>query len=197
MSQQPTFRTNRSMASRTNKYAAQCERCLLKVEAEQGVLTYEGGSWVVRHAEGRCGVLEETPAPVVAARPVAHQIPEGRYTVTFADGTYKTLRAERQAADADFMPGRIVLSYLSGSNNDADYTSFAHALENGTVVVWKRHQANESLREALKVLIGSPQAAAKAYAEHSGNCFMCGRTLTTPESIKAGVGPTCAGKVAW
>lgn len=30
---------------------------------------------------------------------------------------------------------------------------------------------------------------------HSGRCSRCGRTLTTPESIQAGIGPVCAGKV--
>lgn len=28
----------------------------------------------------------------------------------------------------------------------------------------------------------------------SGNCCRCGRQLTTPESIAAGIGPECAGK---
>lgn len=27
---------------------------------------------------------------------------------------------------------------------------------------------------------------------HEGSCCRCGRTLTTPESIKGGIGPTCA-----
>jgi hypothetical protein len=102
-----------------------------------------------------------------------------------------------QPDDADFMPGRQVISYLSGSNNDSDYTRFAHFLENGTVVVWKKHQATESLREALKVLIASPQAAALAYAEESGCCARCGRTLTVPASLHAGYGPDCITKVSW
>lgn len=31
--------------------------------------------------------------------------------------------------------------------------------------------------------------------DHSGSCGMCGRKLTTPESIKAGLGPICRGKI--
>lgn len=30
---------------------------------------------------------------------------------------------------------------------------------------------------------------------HSGRCGRCGRLLTTPESIKAGFGPECIGKI--
>jgi hypothetical protein len=29
---------------------------------------------------------------------------------------------------------------------------------------------------------------------HEGRCCVCGRKLTTPESVAAGIGPTCAGK---
>ena len=32
---------------------------------------------------------------------------------------------------------------------------------------------------------------------HEGRCCRCGRTLTNPESIKAGIGPECAGKESW
>ena len=31
---------------------------------------------------------------------------------------------------------------------------------------------------------------------HSGKCCRCGRTLTTPESIAAGIGPVCAARPA-
>lgn len=30
---------------------------------------------------------------------------------------------------------------------------------------------------------------------HEGRCCRCGRRLTTPESIKAGIGPECANKI--
>lgn len=192
----PTLRRQSDMAVRTNKYAADCESCFGRVEAEQGILTLEGGQWVVRHKPGRCGVTEPEVQPE-PQRPVTIKVPDGRYTIQFEDGTYKTLRVAAQADDADFMPGRQIVSYLSGSNNDADYTSFAHFLENGSLVVWKRHQDNRSLREAVKVLIGSPQAAALAYAEQSGCCARCGRTLTVPSSLHAGFGPECAKKVIW
>lgn len=191
----PTLRRQSQMPVRVNKYAATCESCHGRVEAEQGFLSLEDSQWVVRHPAGRCGVTEPVAAP--PSRPTIVKVPDGRYTIQFADGTYKTLKVAVQPDDADFMPGRQVISYLSGSNNDSDYTRFAHFLENGTVVVWQKHQATESLREALKVLIASPQAAALAYAEESGCCARCGRTLTVPASLHAGYGPDCITKVSW
>lgn len=37
----------------------------------------------------------------------------------------------------------------------------------------------------------------KRYGELYGACMMCGRRLTNEESIEAGIGPVCAGKVQW
>lgn len=36
----------------------------------------------------------------------------------------------------------------------------------------------------------------RLYAMESGNCWVCGRQLTTLESIEAGIGPVCAGRRA-
>jgi len=35
---------------------------------------------------------------------------------------------------------------------------------------------------------------AKRFGRESGRCMVCGRELTNPESIEAGIGPVCAGK---
>jgi hypothetical protein len=195
MSQQPAFRTNRTMSQGfPNKYAGTCERCRARVEVGEGITTKVDGQWVVNH-RGDC-LAQAEPAPAAPARS-AFKVPDGRYTVTFADGTYKTLRVRTQDEDADFMPGRAILGYLSGANNDSDYTQFAHVDETGTIRVWSKHRENTALREAVKVLIDSPQASALAYAEQSGCCARCGRTLTVPSSLHAGFGPECATKVSF
>ncbi len=36
---------------------------------------------------------------------------------------------------------------------------------------------------------------AKAYGRKTGRCMVCGRKLTHPASIAAGIGPVCAGKL--
>lgn len=135
------------------------------------------------------------------AQPV-RELVEGRFTVSFADGSYRTLRVQRQDADDKFMPGRLLISYLSGSDNDNDYTGFAHVTERGTVVIWKKHRENTSLDEAVKVLAGDPKAAAQAYFEQTGECVACGRTISRPDSIEdakinGGLGPDCVKRYSW
>lgn len=41
-----------------------------------------------------------------------------------------------------------------------------------------------------------PLEAMKAYGREIGECGHCGRTLTDPASIAAGIGPVCAGRMA-
>lgn len=36
--------------------------------------------------------------------------------------------------------------------------------------------------------------AAKNYGKETGQCLVCGRTLTNPDSIEAGIGPICASR---
>lgn len=57
------------------------------------------------------------------------------------------------------------------------------------------------LRPEHKMTLKQALATAKVYAtdvdgELYGRCFVCGRTLTDEESIKANIGPVCAGKFA-
>lgn len=55
-------------------------------------------------------------------------------------------------------------------------------------------RAQESaIREACK----DPLAKAKLYGLQTGRCGCCGRELTDPESIAAGIGPICAGRFGW
>lgn len=189
-----TDRPASSPSARTNKYGARCARC--------GVYVPEGQGTIEKNASGRWDVIHVQPCPdpqqasQAAPAPAAFAVPDGRYTVIWGDH-YKTIRVRHQDEFDDFMPGKVLLSYLSGANNDRDYTRFGHVDERGQVRIWKKHQGNETLREAVKVLLGDPQAASKAYAAESGCCGVCGRTLTTPESLAAGIGPECSKKVGW
>lgn len=57
---------------------------------------------------------------------------------------------------------------------------------------------NRLERERILVEIGKdPRAASIRYGHEIGACGVCGRTLTNPESIAAGIGPVCAGKAGW
>jgi hypothetical protein len=49
----------------------------------------------------------------------------------------------------------------------------------------------------LAKIAADPHAAAVRYGREIGECSMCGRTLTDPESIRRGIGPICANKHGW
>lgn len=128
----------------------------------------------------------------------------GRFTVVLDDkGTYRTIRILRKPKNSGFMPGRMVLGYLNGPDNSNDYLSFGHVDEKtGEVVIWKRHQGNAELAEAVKVLVGDPKAAAQAYFERTGNCTACGQVISRPDSLEnaktnGGLGPDCEDKASW
>lgn len=146
-------------------------------------------------------VLPEMPPERPAAIQVRKEVLDGLYTVVFEDGDYRTLSVRTQEPDASFMPGRKLVSYLSGPDNTGDYTTFANFdAKDGHAYIWKRFQAKEHegsrLREALRVLTADPLAAMAAYGLRSQTCGMCHRPLTTPKSIERGIGPVCAKKMS-
>jgi len=89
---------------------------------------------------------------------------------------------------------------LTGANNESDYTYVGVLTDNGI----KLTSASKVTAEApsyrafnwvirhLSTLDKYPQV--KVY--HEGVCGRCGRTLTTPESIKSGIGPECGKRMS-
>lgn len=55
-------------------------------------------------------------------------------------------------------------------------------------------KVDEGFRGLLDALLADPKAAAVEYGHRTGSCCVCGRTLTDPESVAAGIGPVCASK---
>ena len=53
-------------------------------------------------------------------------------------------------------------------------------------------------QKAKVVLVAAdPMAAAQVYGNETGECCVCGRTLTNRESIESGIGPICSGRMGW
>ena len=122
-------------------------------------------------------------------------IRDGFYTI--AHGTsHKTFRLATQPADADFAPGKQIIAFLRGSNNEGDYTNFAFIID-GRLVPWKRYQSGyEQVLQAARYLVSGPseshEKAGLMYSLDSKRCWRCNRLLTHPESIATGLGPDCA-----
>lgn len=53
----------------------------------------------------------------------------------------------------------------------------------------------KALDFAVNWMLVHPTITPKIEVWHSGRCGRCGRTLTVPESVQAGIGPECAGKM--
>lgn len=152
--------------------------------------------WKIAKIQGTRSTGEEAKA--AQQTEVGRQdLVDGYYTIVFPatedePQTHLTLRLRTQKGDAEFMPGRMLVSLLVGSDNENDYMRIGHVLKGG-VKVWTKHQNNAKLREALFVLCGDPRAAQAAYAEESRCCARCGKTLTHPDSQV--FGPECAKKM--
>ena len=111
-----------------------------------------------------------------------------RYTFKFSKGQART-NSEM-----------IFVKLLTGANNESDYTYVGVLTDNGI----KLTSASKVTAEApsykafnwvirhLSALDKYPQV--KVY--HEGVCGKCGRALTTPESIKSGIGPECGKRMS-
>ena len=127
---------------------------------------------------------------------IVGEIPKhGTYTVKFGDD-HRTIRIRRPHPKAKF----VVAEFLSGPDNTSHFTRFAREAEGGFSVYPSYQREKNSARSvlALKALVGATEKELAEmgfqYSLMSGNCYRCGRTLTVPSSIHAGLGPVCAGK---
>jgi hypothetical protein len=112
----------------------------------------------------------------------------GIYTIAKADGTHRTFKVAIQPSDAKFAPGATVLSYLSGRDNESDYTGMAF-ISKGQLRPWGKFRSNDELLNDAYRMFSNPAAVME-----SAHCARCGKTLTTPESIASGFGPECSKK---
>lgn len=126
---------------------------------------------------------------------VTSSIPNGTYTLVFEDDR-RTLRLRSADWAKDLPPGSQVAEFLSGADNESDYTGFAFIVK-GQPRVWKRFRDDQLIVTALRALLGLDEEAVKEagyrYALESSRCYRCNRTLTVPASIHRGLGPVCAG----
>lgn len=129
------------------------------------------------------------------------KIHNGKYTVeSTATGAHRTFWIETQAADAEFAPGKRLISLLTGSQNDDPdcYTSFGFVDDEGIHVFPSKlaHGARWAQFADMVWTLALDGAfsrwAAKGYRILiEGHCVRCGRVLTDPTSIKTGIGPVC------
>jgi hypothetical protein len=137
----------------------------------------------------------------------------GTYTLTnVATGEHRTFKIATQSADSRFAPGERVLSLLTGSNNETDYTGFAFVGNNDAIRVWRSKRGPDGKKSAYEyyacliskvkvapnenedVNVAVEMCGRKYEVMVSKRCIRCNRKLTSPESIRTGIGPICAGR---
>lgn len=136
----------------------------------------------------------------------------GTYTIeNTKTGNHRTFSIKTQSADAKFAPGSRVVALLTGPDNTADYQPFAFVTTDG-LTVWKKkrgsfpvgggayqYSAWEYYAMMLLDLVERGQVSVwskRGYAVRASTvCIQCNRKLTTPDSIKCGIGPDCAEKL--
>ena len=62
---------------------------------------------------------------------------------------------------------------------------------------FKSGQCSADQEKVAMALVNDPQKAVEAYGQLTGNCAICNRLLTDPESVKRGIGPICADRFGW
>lgn len=124
--------------------------------------------------------------------------------VSKASGARRTFRVRALPAK----PGRADtlwgVSFLNGPENTSDYKYLGTLFpaRGGAALGWKLKDGNDPASESAKAfgwLVRALNGAAgtnlgQAEVWHAGRCGRCGRLLTDPESIRTGLGPTCAGR---
>jgi hypothetical protein len=93
------------------------------------------------------------------------------------------------------------VSVMNGSDNNSNYAFIGTYFNNGNSF---RHGKKSSIgkdAQSAKVIswffnkfINNEEKYPTVQVYHEGKCGKCGRKLTTPESVKSGLGPVCGGK---
>lgn len=126
----------------------------------------------------------------------------GRYTIQSKQtGEHRTFWVRTQDKDADFAPGKRVVMMLTGSQNDdpSCYTIFGFAEQDGIFVFPSKRELSPKWAQFADLLWTlALDGAFSRWADKGftilmeGACCRCNRPLTTPESIRRGIGPICA-----
>ena len=134
---------------------------------------------------------------------------DGTITVLLRNGKHFTYRVH--TVKKGDLEGKRIVALLNGPDNNSNYKGFgfvvperANVAANGQhpnwvdvpdsqdIAIWKKCRS-EAFEKHAKLLLGHANEHVVEWMQE-GRCMKCGRKLTTPESLKAGIGPVCAGR---
>lgn len=117
--------------------------------------------------------------------------------------TFRIRRAGWGTSTYDEKSGIFYISVLTGSDNNSSYT-YIGTFFGGTSQVYRHSPkskitpkavSNQVLTWFFSSYFKSPSSFPTVKVFHSGKCGKCGKKLTTPESVKSGLGPYCANRI--
>lgn len=121
------------------------------------------------------------------------------FTVSNPTGDRYTFRIGRKTEEQPFF-----VSLLTGSDNENNYTYLGlYNHKSHWVALTPKSKFKEDslpvkvVRWAIKKITSHSTPPFGYSIIHSGKCCVCGRTLTTPQSIEQGIGPECIKKLGW
>jgi hypothetical protein len=93
------------------------------------------------------------------------------------------------------------VSVMNGSDNNSNYAFIGtYFTKNGGYSHGKKSSIGKDAQSAKVIswffnkFINNEEKYPTVQVYHEGKCGKCGRKLTTPESVKSGLGPVCGGK---
>lgn len=123
-------------------------------------------------------------------------VPSATYTLARADG-HVTIRFREWLREGRPVAGKRAVQILTGPDNETNFQTVA-SIEGNDVRLFSRYRADGEVAAALRFLAGGTiedhDTARFTYAQRSGKCARCNRTLTVPASINRGLGPDCAAR---
>lgn len=153
-----------------------------------------GRAWTERQIAAFAAMMDKARATRAAKDKAALQVDLTGVVEMFNTAKENGLKRPKYRAEG------VVLS-LAGPNSanaGAIYVKSTDGEYLGKVVAGKamltRAAAAYDAEDKLKAIAASPLDVAVAYGRKVGACACCGRELTDPKSIEAGIGPICADK---
>lgn len=111
-----------------------------------------------------------------------------------ATGEHRTVRIKTQSDDSNFFPGRRLVELLEGPDNESSYRAFGYLTAGPVgIVLWRKHRDSKFYRWLALFLLDPDLFLDRVEVNFEGRCRRCNRKLTTPESVRLGIGPVCRG----
>lgn len=123
------------------------------------------------------------------------RIHNGRFTIESPKGGHRTFQIK--TAQRGNLKGSRIVSLLIGPDNMSNYKGFGFLQEDG-IRVWNKYRGTDydKLADVLWSLAAEGEQSRYYQIGYrllvEARCVRCNRTLTTPESIRRGIGLECA-----